>query len=598
MSCFARVVGIVIVTIAVMSLSPPANAAVTLLSATTQVVVNGGEANNGLVPYNGYFRYTDLSAAEETTWSVDPLLVLKDGSSRVLSNGSIGGLGSPSSAGGGVVRSTATIPDIASVQADTELIGSNARTTFTFTAAAGNQLDGLVFIFYAENDLFSFSNDAAAFTGSIAGGNLTLFMFDSVAGGLSVRLNAKAVANSRLTLFGAGLWTGFGSALERGDLSVLSSDGSNFQTLGDLGLALAFSLNGASATVVVNYDTQPEPPQPLDHFFCYRTKSTKGDLCTAEAPANAGNTCDTEEDCGGFSGDEDTDASSFCVPNTFPKGLRVALEDQLEDARRIFDVKKPINLCAPADKNDEGISDASTHLRGFQLALTKGRCATEAPIHPGLGCTKEADCGGAKTTDFCVPQAKSVKVTNINVTNQFHPSEFPLRVDAIKPDRLLVPAALSSTAPVDLPGANDVDHYKCYRAKVSKGAPKFIPIPAVAITDQFTGGVRVFDLTKPTRVCTPTAADDQGIKDASEGLMCYKGTPVKGVCAAEAPSNSGGGCVREQNCGGTKQTHFCAIQPKFQKAVGLFVNDQFGPGQVDTLKEDEFCVPSEIVQAN
>jgi len=31
-------------------------------------------------------------------------------------------------------------------------------------------------------------------------------------------------------------------------------------TTGDLGLVLAFALSGTSATVVVNYDTQPEPP--------------------------------------------------------------------------------------------------------------------------------------------------------------------------------------------------------------------------------------------------------------------------------------------------------------------------------------------------
>ena len=31
-------------------------AAVTLSNATTQLLVKGGEANNGLVPYDGYFN--------------------------------------------------------------------------------------------------------------------------------------------------------------------------------------------------------------------------------------------------------------------------------------------------------------------------------------------------------------------------------------------------------------------------------------------------------------------------------------------------------------------------------------------------------------
>ncbi len=61
--------------------------------------------------------------------------------------------------------------------------------------------------------------------------------------------------------FGSGKFTGFGSALEAGDLSVLSADGSNFVPgPGDLGLALAFALDGETASVVVDYTTQPRPP--------------------------------------------------------------------------------------------------------------------------------------------------------------------------------------------------------------------------------------------------------------------------------------------------------------------------------------------------
>ena len=39
-------------------------APVTLINATTGLVVFGGEANNGLVPSGGYFDYTDVAAAE------------------------------------------------------------------------------------------------------------------------------------------------------------------------------------------------------------------------------------------------------------------------------------------------------------------------------------------------------------------------------------------------------------------------------------------------------------------------------------------------------------------------------------------------------
>jgi len=45
---------------------------------------------------------------------------------------------------------------------------------------------------------------------------------------------------------------------------------------------------------------------------------------------------------------------------------------------------------------------------------------------------------------------------------------------------------------------------------------------------------------------------------------------------------------------GKGSTSLCVAQPKFQKATGIFVNNQFGPSQVDTTKEEELCVPSEL----
>ena len=68
-------------------------APVTISNATTSIQVNGGEANNGLVPFDGYFRYTDIGEGEETTWSIDPFLRFDDGSTLILSNGSAGGFG-------------------------------------------------------------------------------------------------------------------------------------------------------------------------------------------------------------------------------------------------------------------------------------------------------------------------------------------------------------------------------------------------------------------------------------------------------------------------------------------------------------------------
>ena len=92
---------------------------------------------------------------------------------------------------------------------------------------------GTTFVFYAENDLFRFNDGVADFSGSIAGDDLNLFMFDSeaVSGGvpgLTVRMSAQAGIGAELTAFGSG---------------ITGVSGSDFMA----------SLTGS-------YDTQPEPP--------------------------------------------------------------------------------------------------------------------------------------------------------------------------------------------------------------------------------------------------------------------------------------------------------------------------------------------------
>jgi hypothetical protein len=249
-------VGVVALVAAVSAAAAP----VVLSNPTTSVTVNGGESGNGLVPLGGFFDYTDLNTGATPTWSIDPFLRFSGGSTTVLSNGAAGGFGSPVNLGGGLVGNSA-VTGAVTTSAVTELTGSIARTTFTFAAAPGTSLDGTIFGFYAENDILGFGDDTAAFTGSIAGGDLALFQYDTVGGGITVRLSGVATSGAALTAFGSGLWTGFGTDLESGDLSVLSADGSNFVSgPGDLGLALAFALSGNSASIIVDYTTQPLPP--------------------------------------------------------------------------------------------------------------------------------------------------------------------------------------------------------------------------------------------------------------------------------------------------------------------------------------------------
>lgn len=230
---------------------------ITIQNETTTLVVNGGLPGNGLVPYGGLFRYHDHSHEnEETTWSVDPVLITNQGV-RVLSMRDRGGFGSPTRIDDSTVRCQANVQGI-EVSVDIELVGTNARQTFRFRSPTS--LTGATFLYYAENDLFGHANDIASYTGLLDDGSLKLYMYDSAAGGLSVKLWGEGVKDAQLSMFGAGLWTAWGKSLETGRLRGLSKDGRNFRRLGDLGLALAFRLEGHAPVVVINYDSQERPP--------------------------------------------------------------------------------------------------------------------------------------------------------------------------------------------------------------------------------------------------------------------------------------------------------------------------------------------------
>jgi hypothetical protein len=300
-------------------------------------------------------------------------------------------------------------------------------------------------------------------------------------------------------------------------------------------------------------------PLPLDHFLTYTTKTTKGSICATDSAANVGNACQVEEDCGGVS--EGEDETAFCVPNKFPANVRVALTDMIDTEPKLYDVKKPLSLCVPADKRGEGIVDADTHLRGYAITQTAKRCAAGSPQNAGGACTQEASCGGTRgTTTFCPAQPKFVKQTGINVVNQFHAT--PIVLDAIKPDRLLIPTSKGVTDPEPPPDPTGVDHYRCYTVAVPRTAPKFTPIPGVAVDDQFTNGAKLFDLKKPTRLCVPTSKNAEAVVNPLKSLLCYQAAPTKG-------------------------------QPKLVPAKGLFLRNQLGVEQADTAKEEEFCVPSD-----
>ena len=206
----------------------------------------------------------------------------------------------------------------------------------------------------------------------------------------------------------------------------------------------------------------------------------------------------------------------------------ILLADEFEPAAH-FDVKKPKHLCTPANKNNEGVLDAVTHLKSYQIKAVTG-------------------------------SPRFLKRPGNKMANQLAPHPV-LFLDAIKPDLLLVPTAKSLSSPPGQPGPNTVNHYKCYKARVTSGTPPFPKGVQVTVADQFRTTAGTFDVKKPKHLCTPVSKNGEPVPNSDAYLVCYLAKPAKGV-------------------------------PKHVPVTPVYVNNQFGPETLKTVKEDELCIPS------
>ncbi len=269
-------------------------------------------------------------------------------------------------------------------------------------------------------------------------------------------------------------------------------------------------------------------------------------------PGSGGNACEATDqrgvarpvgaacDIGAFEGVVFLPLDHFlCYKGKVTTGFQaqaVSLEDQFDDGPQTVTVKKPASLCNPAEKtfngNVEPIKDPNTHLLGYKIKQ-------EALHEP---------------------------VTGIIVKNQLHPDG--LSVDTMKPDGLLVPTAkdLLNSVPEPDPDTHGVDHYKCYKVKVTPRTPKFPKGLQASLVDQFDQP-KLYNIKKPTRLCTPVLDKEHPpgthtlAKNPDLHLMCYKVKPA----TAHTP------------------------------LTGIHTNNQFGPEVLDTIKEEELCVPSEKI---
>ena len=266
------------------------------------------------------------------------------------------------------------------------------------------------------------------------------------------------------------------------------------------------------------------PGAPDDHFMCYQVRNTAGAICRQSAP-NEGAICTTDADCGG--------GASACLANRLIP-FNAALQDQFDNSGPVdFSVMRTSALCLPADVNSAGTIDPVTHLQSYEIRRATGGPAQTMP-------------------------------RSIALLNQLGSTV----VDAIRPNQALVPAAENATAAVPAPNnaQHNVDHFECYKVKLSKGVA---PLPkGIQVHVQESLQDVVYDVKNARQLCSPVDVNGTGVKNPAGDLLCYRVKLAKKVNGA--PVNQGA----------------------FMRRSGLYVNSQFGPARLDAVAPAELCVPS------
>ncbi len=159
----------------------------------------------------------------------------------------------------------------------------------------------------------------------------------------------------------------------------------------------------------------------------------------------------------------------------------VTLADALETKETV--VLGPVAACNPARQNGSTVSAPDVHLACHKIKDVGGQAALAATSLRALG---------------------------------------PVGVESLtlqKPYALCAPSGHGGD-----PVPSGVDAYKCYRAKVTKGARKFAK-SVVSLEDDL--GYRLVELQKPLAVCAPVAIDGGSVVDPSTFLTCYQAKDAK-----------------------------------------------------------------------
>src|SRR5437870_9817625 len=180
------------------------------------------------------------------------------------------------------------------------------------------------------------------------------------------------------------------------------------------------------------------------------------------------------------------------------------LVDQFRSAT--YNVTRIASVCNPATKDDgtcgtTGCASGLTNCcsgNGARACTVNGDC-TVAPTHPSVHQVEHKISAVKGTAKFV-----SVLVTILD--------QLGFRDLQVKgPTSLFEPASKvignGNPGPVNRAG---VDRYECYKVAKPKGAlsSSFIPVASPRITDEF-GGPFAYDLSKPTKLCTPVNKNNE-----------------------------------------------------------------------------------------
>lgn len=300
-----------------------------------------------------------------------------------------------------------------------------------------------------------------------------------------------------------------------------------------------------------------------------------------------------------------------------PSDCHLTLDDPLFDGAENYAVSKVQRLLLPADDDGLGVARPDANFVAYRIKPARqgvrpptGKCSREA-ITAKQPCTADADClGGACLARKFVAGAKHRPRGAVRVDNRLG----ELLLDTKKEQLLLVPATLDRDAPPMAPAAAR-DHMKCYQVNLTKGvdseqAPggKLRTGMQTLVLDAFGDGLpRLFDLTKATLLCTPSAkanvdtleADAAGahrstrceiapaaIGSPVDALVCYQAKLARTVVDAGAAGRLGVPV-------GTRLT---PPQPPHASQAAFVGHQLPNPARVATKKEAVVCVASELLR--